>query len=227
MKTIIDWILRISGLISLVWYFLSYFDLMPYYQIKLYQVNSLTPRINLFPSDRIRLDIDFHNPSDKDDIKSAVWKISKKDKRFLPIDGIYPTLRIPPDGGIYTFEVTITNTDNIHRHGVSNFYVVQDTPGTLKSGKEIPIPTSKNKSDISFLDVIRSSGAEIYTGTNNWRSIKVKKQTNNDSLKLQTEVDVPIYNNQILVRAKGDEKNILNYKYLPVPLNNKCDKEGQ
>jgi hypothetical protein len=214
----IDWILRISGLLGIVWSSLSYFDLMPYYQIKLYPVNSLTPRINLFPGEKIRLDVDFHDASNKDEIKSIAWKISDA-KTVFKIEGQSPTFKLPSIyGGIYTLETIATYLDNSSKYGFLNFYVVQDKPEPVRLCRATNILINKHNTNSVFLNTASSSGAELYIGDNSWVSIKNEKQADGtQSLKLDSGKNLPLYNGHILVRAKGNNDKILNYEFFPLP----------
>jgi|GEM_PF-2823256 len=214
----IDRIAKGYTLITIVWWFLSYFNLMPYYQVKLYPVNSLTPRVNLFPGEPIRLDMDFHDASNKGEIKSVIWKISKSDESFT-VEGLSPSIKVPPnDGGTYILETIVTNADNSHRYGVSNFYVVQDKPVPAKLCRATDILINKHNTSPIFLNMANSAGTELYVGGNSWIPLKNEKRVDGTQLlKINSGESVPLYNGQILVRARGSSDKILNYESFPLP----------
>ena len=131
-KTIIDWILRIYGILMILWGLLSYFNWMPFYQVELHKTNSITPRVNLFPGQRVRLNFDFHEPRTTGDISAVRWSISKDKEVLYREEGLEPTVTLPPVGGTYQLRVIATMDDNSAKTGQSNIYVVQDTPKQVK-----------------------------------------------------------------------------------------------
>ncbi len=132
LSTYVEWLTSLYTILTIMWCVLSYLDLMPFYQVKLYKVNSLTPTVTYFPGQNLRLGFDFHEGSSKLDITSAKWSIIKDDKTLYQLSGLEPTITLPVnDGGIYQLSLVATTTDGTLKTGSTNVYVVQDKPKSL------------------------------------------------------------------------------------------------
>lgn len=205
-------------LLTIGWAILSYFNLMPYYQVKLFRVDSISPRINLFPGQKIRLDLDFYEASFKEDIKTVKWNLSK-DGQVFETSGLTPTIQLP-GGGIYHINVTVTNSNNKQKYGSTNFYVVQDEPEIIKLPSPTKIDLSEQNTNPTLLNAIKNKGAEIYIGKNNWVPAKsISASSNVESLEFEEGSFIPTFDNQLLFRAKDAGKQLNEYGAVPVSTN--------
>lgn len=202
-----------------IWGILSYFDLMPFYQIKLFKINSLTPTISLFPGQKIRLNFDSHQTIARGDINSANWQLLQDNKVLFEEKGLEPTIPLPPtEGGIFQLRVIATLNDNSIKNGQINFYIVQDTPKqvTFSSSTEVNLTNENNTSE--FLKNVQEHGAEIYTGKGQWKKVEtVSSSQHKVAVKLKPNEPVSSYNHEMLLRAQGSIKDLSNYGTAQVP----------
>lgn len=212
-------IVNLYTLSTIIWGLLSYFDLMPFYQVKLFKINSITPTISLFPSQKIRLNFDSHQAIARVDINSANWQLLKDNKILFEEEGLEPTIHLPPtDGGIFQLKVIATLNDKSIKSGQINFYIVQDTPKqvTYASYKVVNL-TSENNTP-KFLKNVQQHGAEIYTGNGQWKKVEATSASeNNVTVKLKANEPISSFNNEMLIRAQGSAKDLSNYGTAQVP----------
>ncbi|HTM64409.1 MAG TPA: hypothetical protein VL360_07915, partial [Gammaproteobacteria bacterium] len=111
------------------WWVASTLNIMPYYRVKIFPVNTVNPTISLFPGQKIRLNFDSNSIISHSDINSAHWSLLKGRKTLFTEEGLEPTFTLPPTtGGSYQLKVTLNMSDNTSLTGQTNFYVVQDLP---------------------------------------------------------------------------------------------------
>jgi len=205
----------------IIWGLLSYWDLMPFYQVKLFKINSITPTISLFPGQKIRLNFDSHQAITRGDISSADWQLLQDNKVLFEEKGLEPTIPLPTtEGGIFQLKVIATLNDNRIKSGQINFYIVQDIPKqvTFSSYTEVNLTTENNTP--AFLKNVQQHGAEIYAGNGEWKKVDATTASkNNVTVKLKANVPISSFNNEMLIRAQGSAKDLSNYGTAKVPYN--------
>jgi hypothetical protein len=211
--------IKIYGVVMLFWGLFSYFDLMPFYQVKLFKINSITPTVNLFPGQKIRLNFDFHQVIARQDINAANWQLLKDDKVLFEEKGLEPTISLPlTDGGIYQLRVNAKLIDETIKTGQINLYVVQDIPKQviLLHSAEVNLTTENNT--LQFLKNVQSNGAEVYVGNGQWAKVEIGSSSENKvAVKFKPNEPVSSFNDEMLIRAQGSAKDLSNYGTAQIP----------
>jgi len=212
-------LLKAYGFIVIVWGLLSYVDLMPFYQIKLYKVNSVTPTISLFPGQKIRLDFDFHDALAQQDVASAIWYLVKDGKKLYGVNGLRPTITLPPaEGGIYQLEVFARMDDDKTKSGKINLYVVQDKPEQITVPQAVQLTATIDNNSPEFLKKIQMSGAEVYSGEGKWTKVQTISTSGNKAvIEVKPNEHISSFNNQLLIRAQDSFNDLNSYGSVEVP----------
>lgn len=215
-NTFWTWVPRISalyGFVMAVWGALSYFNLVPWYQIELHEVNTLTPIVNLFPGQQVRLDFDLHKVISRRDFTSVKWRLAKDSRPTLEADGISPTIKLPAtEGGIYLLSASATTPNKSTIMGQTNLYVVQDKPNEVQLTETTKIHLTPKNTDPSLLKNIGSEGLEIYVSKDRWVKAKSVIAPNEAvTIELQPNDKVALFGQQLLFRVKNSEKKLTDY----------------
>ena len=141
---ILDWIFRIWTGATILWTILSYFNIMPIYQVQLIKVNTVTPTFSYLPGTQIRLGIDNHDNSSKNEISSVKWSFKNGQQNHFEVEGLEPTITTPPDSGLYVLKVAVTMLDGEVKFGQSVIYIVQDKPIAIKLKKSVQLMITSN-----------------------------------------------------------------------------------
>jgi hypothetical protein len=204
----------------IIWGLLSYFDLLPFYQVRLYKVNSLTPTISFFPSAKLRLNFDSHEATSRQDINSALWHLVKDNNVLFTEEGLEPTITLPTaTGGTYQLQVVATMSDNSIKKGQINFYVVQDSAKKVTFSSPTKVDLTTENSSPALIKSIQTNGAEVYT-SGQWSKVPTASTTANQvTMEFKPNDSVSSFNSQILIRAQGVAKDLSNYGAVQVPSN--------
>lgn len=216
---LISVILKGYGLIMITWGLASYFNISPYYQIKLYKTNSITPILYLFPGEPVRLGFDAHKVISNDEINSLYWYLIKNNTVILKDEGQALTIKLPPTiGGTYQLRATLNLTDNTTLTGQSNFYVVQDIPNQVPIPEKTNVALSTGNNSSEFLTQIKKQGAEIYS-KNGWVKVPVVTSPQGElKLEINKNETISTYNDQMFIRAQGAENKLGSYGTVAAPI---------
>lgn len=214
----ITFFLLIYTFVTAIWTILSWMNLMPFYQVKLYKVNSVTPTINLFPGQTIRFGYDTHTVISQNEILSTQWSLIKNNHTLYKEEGKSPTIILPTtNGGTYQLKATLLMLDKSTISGQSTFYVVQDIPKQVEFANETNIKLATTNSSPELLLKVESQGAEIYSNQG-WQKVPtVVSSQGGLELKIGKKGTFPVYNNQMLIRARGKEEELGSYGAVSVP----------
>lgn len=83
-------IATIWGFLSPVWIILSYFNLFPFYEIKIKKTNNVELITNLFSGQDIQLDFSPFRYLDRSEINAVEWNITHLKENMLTLDGLRP-----------------------------------------------------------------------------------------------------------------------------------------
>lgn len=216
-KTGIYGIISAICVVITVWSPLSYglhlLNWIPDYDFEGHRTNSITPIINLFPGQKVRLDIKPHGPFNEQNVKSAKWTITK-DSHHFDVDGLKPTIKLPPTtGGIYQLEVEANTLDGEIKKGESTFYVVQDTPKTITFNTATQVKLALQNTSPPLLKAIQSEGLQIYSH-NQWIDAKNVSATSNVlTFTLEPNESISMYGDerQIFFRVKNEKTKLSSY----------------
>lgn len=177
---------------------------MPFYQIKLIKVNSVTPTFSFLPGMKVRLGFEHHDNSSNSEISSVQWTMVKG-KTFFEFEGLQPTITIPPtESGIYILKVAVSMLGGKVKHGQSSIYIVQDNPISVKLSK--PLQFKFTSKEASTYGITKFSGniIEVYSGDGKWaKAKKISKTDKSFIFELKPNDSITTYNNKIIVRPNG------------------------
>lgn len=152
----------------------------------------------------------FYEPSPE--ITTATWQISKGSIHF-DFDKTNPTVTLPPTmGGTYILSVTARTIDGQLRRGQSTLNIVDDkpVPFQLKASAEVKV-TSQDASP-ALLQEIKAKGVEVYSGNGQWVTAKDVTTVNGGvTFGLQSNDNVSLYGDKVLIRAQGSASNLSGY----------------
>lgn len=179
---IISKIVTLWGFLSIIWIIASYFNVVPWYEIKFKKSNSLDLITNLFSGQDIQLDFNTLKYIERTDISDVHWTVSDDHKPVASLDGLRPILSLPKDAeGILNLSVKINLADSGSLEGYSNIYVVQQKSHEIQTEQKQYLPLEKKTlptnamgfvSDHSSSDLLE---IELYAGHNYWLKRKVLK----------------------------------------------------
>lgn len=105
-------------------------------------------------------------------------------------------------------------------NGQSNLYVINDKITTMKPTEQAEIQITTDNTTPANLRNIQSKGAEIYIGGGEWKAVEnVSTGTNSVVVKLPSNSTFPLYDNQILFRAKASVNKLTDYGSVQLPNN--------
>lgn len=217
--SVIDWAIRISTIASILWCVLSYLNIMPFYQIKLVSVNSVSPTISLLPGTQIRLGIDNHDNSLKGDVASVKWSLIKGLNTFK-FDGLEPTITIPPtESGLYVLRVIVTMLDGNIKQGQTGIYVVQDKPIVVTLTKHTQFKLTANElNPVSFSKYSSGNNIEVYSGGGEWTKAKIINSTNEDIIfELKQNQSITTFNSKVIIRLENAPHDLKGYETIQTP----------
>ena len=83
---------------------------------------------------------------------------------------------------------------------------------TMKPTEQAEVQITSNNTTPANFKNIQSKGVEIYTGGGEWKAVEnVSTDKNAVVVKLPANASVPVYNNQILFRTKGQVNKLTDY----------------
>lgn len=218
-KNALEWVCIIWTISTIAWWILSLLNIMPYYGVKIYPVNTVNPIISLFPGQPIRLDFDSNSPISRSDINSAHWLLLKGQKILFTEEGLEPTVTLPTrDGGSYQLKVTLNMSDNSFLTGKTNFYVVQDIPKQITLSAPINIEITAENSTPSLIRKAQATGVEI-SSSGQWTKVPIiSSSPNKVVIGIPQNETIDTYNDKVLLRASGYSNELNSYMAAPVPL---------
>lgn len=210
--------LAVYTLITLIFFACLYgYNYLHGYRVEWHKSDLITPIVNLFPGQKVRLDFDLNGSVYRSQIQSIFWKISKGSKDFGISNDSTPAFVLPlTETGIYQLSLTAITSEGFKMNGQSNLYVINDKVTTMKPREQAEVQiTSTNTTPANFKN-IQSKGVEIYTGGGEWKAVEnVSTDKNAVVVKLPANASVPVYNNQILFRTKEQVNKLTDYGSVP------------
>ncbi len=220
LTAIFDWPIRLSGFIAIIWSILSYYDIMPFYQVKLIKINSITPITYFLPGTQLRLGFESHDNSSNNEIATVKWTLTKGHNSY-EVEGLEPTITIPPtESGLYVLNVAVTMLNGTTKHGQSNLYIVQDKPVMVKLNKPLRLNLSitDKKNTPTFSDHFHENDIEVYSGNGEWTLAKnASNNRKSINFELMPNDSFTTFDNKIIVRTYGKSKELNNYDSIQIP----------
>ena len=194
---------------------------IPGYEFRRLPKNLVQPQIQLFPTHPIRASPTFVDGSQTNQVSSAKWSLKKDGVGIRWGDSLEPTFNLPPESGIYQLEVSLRLTgENADRNGAINVYVVDVPVQQDTNNKKATISVERLGISNTFLKAAESKGFEVYLGKGGWKEIQdVKIDTK--SITIPEHAILPHIDGQVLMRIKGEEKNLFGYSTFPIPAESK------
>ncbi|KTD48319.1 hypothetical protein [Legionella quateirensis] len=221
--TIITGIATIWGFLSFIWIILSYFNIFPFYEIKIKKINSVELITNLFSGQDIQLDFNPIGYVDRSEIHTAQWDIKHEKQTLFTLTGLRPILSLPKTAdGIFNISVKLTLENHGILQGYSNIYVVQQATHQITTQllKNIIIKSDVPQNSMAFNGtgnpLINTSEIEVYAGNNMWLKKKIIKSGNNYYINLNPGDHVTTTANKMILRIPHSESTA---SYLSVPFN--------
>jgi hypothetical protein len=214
-----DWFSRIWTVLTALWFVLSYFNIMPFYQARLIKVNSVTPIIFPFPGQKIRLGINSYDNSIDSDVSDVHWELIKGERSF-EFAGSHPTITLPPEGGFYQLIITVNMLSGEVKYGHDSLYIVQDSPVTVHLTKPTQLKISASGTDQALFENISSplGSIDVYSGNGQWvKATKISVSKQDAVFELKPMENISTFNNQIIIRASGFEKQLNKYGSVQMP----------
>lgn len=160
--------------LGILYYFVQFIGYAPY-NIRFEKVTKITPFIQQFPGQKIRLGVDPQNETDRKDINDVVWEIYKDGKRIdMPnLNGFFPTIKLPPKGGIYSLRASAKIQGKPQESNLLNFYITQDDSATvtIKFSKPTTIPLKQLISS----NIKQSQNVEVLNIDDHWSPVEIGK----------------------------------------------------
>ncbi|CDZ76810.1 hypothetical protein BN59_01086 [Legionella massiliensis] len=198
---------------TIVYLIVCLFNLVPTYETKFIKKNSVIPKINLFPGQKIQLTFDSVEHIDSTEITKVIWQIAYSERKKFTANELYPTIVLPPsDAGIFNLSLQIFLQNNETIEGVTNLNIVQPTPTVMKITEESKIML--NNSDYP---IINSSDdeLEIYSAENQWIKKTINKNGASSYLKLNPGDQISPINNEIIIRSAKNPNKLESYSSVP------------
>ena len=134
------WLSRITalwGVVIFIWSLLSYFNIAPFYEIRLIPKNSVEPYINVFSGQDIQLDFDKASYFRNAEIQKVKWEISGGKNSYSAL-GPRPIFKLPESyEGIYNLTLEVLLETNKKLYGKTSIYVVQQKTSFVRRTKTI------------------------------------------------------------------------------------------
>jgi len=221
---IIEKIAAIWGVICFAWFILSYFNIAPFYEIKLIPKDSVEPFINVFSGQDVQLDFNKASYFRSSEALKADWKISDGKHNYM-VSGLRPIFKLPDSyEGIYNLSLNVLLINNKMFAGMSNIYVVQQKTNIVKTTKTIEVNIREQESsNFSYIHSPNFVGekiknVEVYSDNNKWLEKEITKtQGNSFSFKLNTMEQIKTVNDRIILRYKSPDNK--SYNYISIPEN--------
>lgn len=210
--TYLNYICVIWTVLSIGYSLLIYFNAWPGCYYRCIKKNTINPIIYLYPGNKLRLDFDFLDETEKIEVKKVQWDISKNNEIIFNSDQPTPIFNLPTrEGGIYSLNVKVTTNDNENRNGKINLHVTTDKSNTVKIEKPSTIKLTKENAGPIFHKLL-SGEIELYTENEQWKILKV---TNDHpdiiTIHLPSNTNISTFENQILFRVKDSPKELTEY----------------
>ena len=230
-------ILNVISIITIIWTFLSivtlildFFGVLPWYDIQYRKKTDITPIVNLYPGEKVRLCPEFATPVASKNIKSIIWNLrnSSGEEYIDPPTTKDVDLTLLPDySGILNVEVTaILDPNNQERFGKKSLHIVQTEPYKLKYKKVsiVTWPLGLQKDDLK--------GMEIYEGAAKWSKTYAIYEKHGFVQLAGHKKAIPIWDGMAYFRYKSSKNPTAPYQYetaraldwnLDLPINEKKD----
>lgn len=189
------------------------------YRIEWHKADLIIPLVNLFPGQKVRLDFDLGENVYRSQVQSVLWKISKGSKNFGSSDELTPTFVLPlAETGIYQLSLVAITSNGLRMNGQSNLYVINDKVTTMKAPEITEVQINPANTTPANFKNIQSSGAEVYSGGGEWKAVEsISTNKNSVIVKLPANESIPVFDNQILFRAKASVNKLTDYGSVQIP----------
>lgn len=186
------WIVSIIGVCQ-------YFDWTPYAIVKKYKI---TPYIQQFAAQKVRLGLDTIAEVKRDEINSVNWEIYNDGNLIHSFKDLFPTIILPPQGGIYNIIATAKVGTDMYKSNILNIDVIQDKP--IKVGifdKSVVIDNNDLLPDgkrMAFAG--KSPDYQLLSQNGEWIDLT---HDSKGFITIDSGAAAMIYNGSILIRPKG------------------------
>ncbi|HHW3787017.1 TPA: hypothetical protein ACT9MN_001686, partial [Legionella pneumophila] len=208
---IIRFLSELGGAIIFIWYILSYFNIAPFYEIRLIPTNSVDPYINVFSGQDIQLDFNQASYYPRSEIQKVTWEVSDGSYRY-PASGLRPIIKLQDSyEGIYNLSLEVSLMNNKVLRGKTNIYVVQQKTNIIQKPKTIQFnigkQTPSGSTNYFFPPEIENANIqkiEIYSDNNKWINKDIiKEQGNSYSVTLSPLDQIKTVNDKIIMRYQS------------------------
>lgn len=196
------WIERIGaiwGALSVLVILLDAIGLLPMYDIYYKKKSEITPKLLVYPGQKIRLSAQFDQSIDYSAIESVKWNLqdsSGKEYANLPQLNEVDVLLLPDYSGLIKITVKASLHSSETRIGTGSIQVVQTKPQKLALNHESTFLTPAD------WGTTNKKGLEVYAGSFNWLPVSEVSNSQGE-LRLNTGGrSLQVWDGKIIYRSK-------------------------
>lgn len=197
-----------TTLISLNW--------IPGYICEWHETKSITPFINMFSGQEVRLDFDVYGDIPKKSFKLASWQLSNG-PNIQTSNELTPTFPLT-EGGIFEVSLTAKLDDGSLIQGKTNLNVIETKPKVVTANTPTTIPLTHTTTE--QVKKIQSTGVEVYSGNGKWQTVQSSVVNGTATLQFQPNQAIPTFSGQVLYRTQDTKNNLSGYGAANFPFKN-------
>ena len=165
-----------------------------------------------FPTQKVRLGLDTIEEVKRGEIDTVNWEIYNNGKLVSRFDGLYPTITLPPKGGIYNLFATAKVGGDIYKSNISNFYITQDEPTKVAVfAKSVAI--DKNTLPINDKLMAFKGVYQLLDQNGDWKDLSHDSE---GFIKIDSGATAKLYDGNVLIRPKDERNDLTTYDKIDI-----------